>query len=66
MPADLRVRQGWKPGDELRFVEDDDGTVLLLTAWQAIKGLRGRYAHLVPNGRSIVDEFISDRRVDRV
>jgi bifunctional DNA-binding transcriptional regulator/antitoxin component of YhaV-PrlF toxin-antitoxin module len=29
LPKDLVMDKGWKPGDELRFVEDMDGRVFL-------------------------------------
>ncbi|WP_081687166.1 AbrB/MazE/SpoVT family DNA-binding domain-containing protein [Glycomyces tenuis] len=28
VPADIRAHQGWQPGDEFEFVEEDDQVIL--------------------------------------
>jgi len=64
LPAELRARHGWREGEQLRLIEDEDGTVRLLSAREAVRQIRGMYAHLVPPGVSIVDQFIADRHVE--
>jgi AbrB family looped-hinge helix DNA binding protein len=64
LPAELRERHGWCEGEELRFIEEDDGTVTVLTQREALDRIRGIYAHLVPPGVSIVDQFIADRHAE--
>jgi AbrB family looped-hinge helix DNA binding protein len=64
LPAELRKRRGWREGEELRFVEEDDGTVSVFSKEEALDRLMGIYAHLVPPGVSIVDQFIADRHAE--
>jgi AbrB family looped-hinge helix DNA binding protein len=64
LPAELRERHGWKEGQELRFIEEDDGSVTVLTQDEALDRLMGIYAHLVPPGVSIIDEFIAERHAE--
>jgi AbrB family looped-hinge helix DNA binding protein len=64
LPAELRARHQWQEGQELRFLEEDDGTVTILTKEEALERLHGLYAHLVPPGVSIVDQFIADRHAE--
>jgi AbrB family looped-hinge helix DNA binding protein len=64
LPADLRSRHGWQEGERLRLVEEEDGTVRLLSAEEALDRVMGMYAHLVPPGVSVVDELIAERRAE--
>lgn len=64
LPAELRARHGWREGDQLRLIEDEDGTIRLLSAQEAVRQIRGMYAHLAPPGVSVVDQLIADRRAE--
>jgi AbrB family looped-hinge helix DNA binding protein len=64
LPADLRAERKWKEGERLRLVEEDDGTLRLMTVDEALGRLRGMHAHLATPGVSVVDELIAERRAE--
>lgn len=60
LPAALRERLGIGEGDRLVLTLQPDGSVRLVSLRDAVRRLRGMYAHLDP-GRSWVDELIAER-----
>ncbi len=61
MPSALRERLGLREGDRLVMTVQPDGSVSMISLREAVRSLRGMYAHLAP-GRSLVDELIAERR----
>lgn len=64
LPAELRARHHWREGERLRLVEEEDGSVRLLSVDDALRRAMGMYAHLVPTGVSVVDDLIAERRAE--
>lgn len=63
IPAEFRRAMGIKPGDEVT-VRLVDGEVHVFTQAYATAAAREWIRQLVPDGRSLADEIISDRRVE--
>ncbi|MBA2442299.1 MAG: AbrB/MazE/SpoVT family DNA-binding domain-containing protein [Rubrobacter sp.] len=61
LPSALRERLGLRDGDRLVMTVQPDGSVRMTSLREAVRSLRGMYAHLAP-GRSLVDELIEERR----
>lgn len=61
VPADCRNQAGLKPGQEVLLKVTPNG-ILLYTHDQAVKRLQDWFASNAPQGVSMVDELISDRR----
>lgn len=61
LPAKLRERLGLEEGDRLVLTLRQDGSVELTPLREAVRRVRGMYAHVAP-GRSLVDELTSERR----
>lgn len=41
IPREVRERRGWKPGDEIAVMEDDDGTIRIarVPTFQELRGI---------------------------
>lgn len=61
IPAEYRKQLGLEVGDEviIRFVE---GEIRIFTPAQAIKRAQAWVRSFIPEGRSLVDELITERR----
>ena len=63
IPAAFRREMGVKPGDTL-IVEMDAGELRVRSLPSAIQRVQARMRELNPEGRSLVDELIADRRAE--
>ena len=61
IPAEYRRTLGLKPGDELILVMDE-GEVRLFTWQRAIQRAQALVRSYVPQGRSLSDELLRERR----
>ena len=61
IPVEFRKALGLKQGDEVVLALDDDG-LRLMTMEQAIRRARTLVRSFVPEGVSLVDELLLDRR----
>lgn len=61
IPAEYRKTLGLKPGDDVILVLDEGG-VRLLTLRQAILRAQALVRQYIPEGRSLADELIQERR----
>ena len=61
IPARFRKALGVTTGDKL-IVELEDGELRILTQREAIKRAQGILRKYIPEGRSLVDELIQERR----
>ncbi len=62
LPADLRKRLGLKPGSKFAIDTEEDGSIRLRPYAAIAQATVGMYAHLAPEGVSMVDELIAERR----
>jgi AbrB family looped-hinge helix DNA binding protein len=62
LPSKLRQKLRVKDGDRMLLTVQEDGTVRLVSAREAVTRLAGSLAHLAPKGVSLVDELIRERR----
>jgi AbrB family looped-hinge helix DNA binding protein len=65
IPADIRSELGLEPGKSVGFLIED-GVVQLMTVSQGVRraqAIAARYVKRQP-GKSIVDEFIAERRAE--
>lgn len=60
IPAEIRRRLGFEPGQELA-VRVEEGRLVLETPDNVLARLRGRFRG-VPAGTSLADELVADRR----
>ena len=63
LPAEMRRRLGIEPGDTL-VIDVGDDVVKLLTRRQALDRARRYLKRFVPDGVSLADELIADRRAE--
>ncbi len=63
LPAEFREALGVKTGDELILSLKDD-EVRVFTRRAAIKRAQGMLRRYIPEGRSLVDELIQERRAE--
>jgi AbrB family looped-hinge helix DNA binding protein len=65
IPAEVRQRMGIEPGKPIAFVEED-GQLGLMTVGQGVKRAQSIAARIIKRepGRSLVDEFIAERRAE--
>ena len=65
IPAALRDQLGFKPNSRI-FIEVQDGSLVLTSAAQHRAKMRAYFDRVLPPtfGRSIVDEFIAERRLE--
>ncbi|WP_430912282.1 AbrB/MazE/SpoVT family DNA-binding domain-containing protein [Methylobacterium sp. sgz302541] len=61
LPADVRRALGLNGAGRVILTQDENG-VILTTADHALRRARALAAPYKPGGRSVVDEFLSDRR----
>jgi len=61
IPGEYRRRLGLQSGDEIIMHLDDEG-LHLYTATQAVARVQALVRRYVPEGRSLSDELISERR----
>lgn len=61
IPTEYRKRLGLKPGDEIIMSLDEKG-LHLYTPAQAVARAQELVRRYVPEGRSLADELISERR----
>lgn len=61
LPADLRLRQHIKTGDQVVIIEGNDG-LQVKTQEQAIREARDCFAQLAPPDVLLSEELIRDRR----
>ena len=61
LPADVRRALGLNGPGRVILTQDENG-VLLTTADHALKRIRALAAPFKPEGRSVVDELLADRR----
>jgi AbrB family looped-hinge helix DNA binding protein len=63
IPAEYRNALGLQVGDEVMLTLDD-GELRILTIEASIRRAQEIVSRYVPEGRSIVDEFIAERRAE--
>lgn len=63
LPAELRRALGVGKGDRVVILTTKDG-VELTTAQRARRRAQERFRRLVPEGESIVDEFLAEKRAE--
>ena len=63
LPANFRKVLGVKPGDEL-ILSLRDGELRIFTPRQAIKRAQGMLRRYIPEGRSLSEELIQERRIE--
>ena len=61
LPADVRRALGLNGSGRVILTQDENG-VMLTTADHALKRIRALAAPFKPEGRSVVDELLADRR----
>lgn len=61
LPADVRRALGLNGPGRVILTQDENG-VMLTTADHALRRIRALVAPFKPEGRSVVDELLSDRR----
>ena len=61
LPADVRRALGLNGAGRVILTQDENG-VMLTTADHALKRIRALAAPFKPEGRSVVDELLEDRR----
>lgn len=62
LPAAVRRSLGMKPGDKLVFVEKEGGGFEVTTVSRSLDQARALFRQYVPEGSSLVDELIADRK----
>ena len=63
LPAEFRKAMGIKPGDEV-ILALMDGEIRVITRQSAIKRAQGMLRQYIPEGRSLSDELIQERRAE--
>ena len=61
IPAEYRKRLGIEPGDEI-IVSFEDGEIKITTVREAVRRAQEIVRRFVPEGVSLVDELIQERR----
>jgi len=61
LPSRLRKRLGWKTGDELVLMVEDDGGIRLASLREQLYQVEGMYASVSPE-RRLSDELIQERK----
>lgn len=62
IPAAIRKSLGLRVGDAVTLVLQNDGEVRLLTQTEAIRQAQALVRQNVPEGRSLVEELLAERR----
>jgi len=63
IPAAIRERMGWQPGQELILYVEQPGTIIIRTPDQALDEVQKFCLTLKP-GQSVVESLIADRRAE--
>ena len=63
IPAEYRKRLGVQVGDDV-ILQLDDGEIRLFTMREAIRRAQAMVRRYVPEGVSLVDELIAERRAE--
>lgn len=63
IPAALRKKYGFKPGQEVLMASTPEG-IRMYTRRDALEKARAYVASLVPEGVSLVDELLAERRAE--
>jgi AbrB family looped-hinge helix DNA binding protein len=63
IPAEYRKQLGLRPGDNV-ILQLDDGEIRLYTVREAIRRAQEMVRRYVPEGVSLVDELIAERRAE--
>jgi AbrB family looped-hinge helix DNA binding protein len=63
IPAEYRKALGLDAGDEV-FLQLQDGEIRIYTLAQAVRRAQELVRRYVPEGRSLVDELIAERRLE--
>ena len=63
LPAHFRKALGVKPGDQL-ILSLKDGEVRIFTPREGIKRAQGILRRYIPEGRSLSEELIQERRIE--
>jgi AbrB family looped-hinge helix DNA binding protein len=64
IPAELRARLGWKEGDRMILIVDEENVVRLASRADVARRGLGMFKHLWRPGESVVDELIAERRAE--
>lgn len=64
LPAALLEQAGFKAGDVLLVDRDDRGRLVIRSRKQVLREAQDHFRSLVPEGLSLVDELIADRRAE--
>jgi bifunctional DNA-binding transcriptional regulator/antitoxin component of YhaV-PrlF toxin-antitoxin module len=64
LPAELLKEAGLKAGDRLVIERDADNRLILKTRAQVLREVQQYMRRFVPEGRSLVDELIAERRAE--
>ena len=64
LPAELRKEMGVEPNDRLVAIVDDDGSLRVISAREAVRRARGLLRRMAPSPSegSLVDDLIAERR----
>jgi len=63
LPAEYRRALGLRTGDEV-ILRLEDGEIRILTPRQAIRKAQDLVRRTIPEGRSLADELIAERRAE--
>ncbi len=64
IPASFRRRHGLRPGSSVTLTENADGDLVVTTPESALIKLRSLVRRHVPEGSSLVDELLAERRAE--
>jgi len=64
IPADIRKKAGIEIGETVNIEVDEDDSVRISTLRQDLRRAQEEFRKYVPEGLSLVDDLISDRRRD--
>ena len=64
IPASFRGRYGLRTGSRVILTENADGDLVVTTPEAALHKLRALVRRHVPEGVSLVDELLAERRVE--
>ncbi len=64
IPSSWRRRHGLRPGSSVTLIENSDGDLVLTTPLAALQNLQALVRRHVPEGVSLVDELLTERRAE--
>ena len=64
IPASFRRRLGLRPGSNVTLTENAEGDLVVTTPEAALHKLRALVRQHVPEGVSLVDELLAERRAE--